>query len=64
MTENQFSQEIIDKFERFVYTSGRRVKNGNVLEEYIKDKGQDKTISELSNEELYMYILGLCQKKA
>ncbi len=64
MTEGQYSQEVIDRFERLVFTSGRKAKKINVLEEYIRDQGQDKPISELTNEELYMYILGLCQKKA
>lgn len=64
MTENQYSQVIVDKFERFVYTSGRKMEKGKALEEYIRDLGQDAALKDLSKEELYMYILGLCQKKA
>jgi 4-alpha-glucanotransferase len=64
LTENQYSQEIVDKFERFVYTSGRKTKKLKTLEEYIRNQGVSKSIAELSNEEIYKYILGLCQKKA
>lgn len=65
MKEEQYSLDIIEKFERFVRTSGRGIKERRVLEEYINEQTSGKvSISDLSNEELYMYILGLCQKMA
>ncbi|MCR5292639.1 MAG: 4-alpha-glucanotransferase, partial [Eubacterium sp.] len=64
MAGKQFSQEVIDRFAKFLFTSGRKAKHRKVLEEYIREQGNDTPIAELSDEELYMYILRLSQKKA
>ena len=65
MTEGQYSREITEKFSKLVWTSGRGIKKRRVLEEYINEKTSGKAkLSELSNEEIYMYILGLCQQMA
>ena len=65
MTESQYSDEIIEKFGKLIWTSGRGIKERRVLAEYIDEKTSGQvSIESLSNEELYMYILGLCQKMA
>ena len=65
MLENQYSPEVTDKFAKLIYTSGRKKQERKVLEEYISERtGREVSIADLSNEELYVHILGLCQKKA
>ena len=65
MYEGQFSKDIMDKFGRLIFTSGRRLREKGILENYIRKQGAENTdLSKLSNEELYMYILGLCQTRA